>query len=109
MRDDICVVMNQVRSEREGLAVFEKIQKVAAHNIGPQLNLEFLGKVSTDQKVSISVKQRALFTEEYPSSQPSRDIEAISAKIEKKLEHNVLVKSNDSGLSGLFKRLMEHF
>ncbi|MEA3372201.1 MAG: MinD/ParA family protein [Campylobacterota bacterium] len=109
MRDDICVIMNQVRSEKEAIAVFDKIKKVAHQNIGAQLQLELLGKVNQDSKVAMSVKQRTLFMEEYPSSQPSKDIELIAQKIGKKLEHNVLVESNDSGLSGLFKRLMEHF
>lgn len=109
MRDDITVIMNQVRSEKEAVAVFEKIKKVAHQNIGAQLKLELLGKVSLDQKVSMSVKQRALFVEEYPASQPSKDIQMITRKVGEKLEHNVLVDADDSGLSGLFKRLMEHF
>lgn len=108
-RDDINVVMNQVRSDKEALAVFEKIQKVARANIGDKLRLELLGKINLDQKVSLAVKKRALFVEEYPSAQPSRDMEQISRKIAKKLERNVLVKSSESGLGGLFKRLMEHF
>jgi flagellar biosynthesis protein FlhG len=109
MRDDIYLVMNQVRSEKEAVAVFEKIKKVAEQNIGTQLNLELLGKVSLDPKVSASVKQRALFVEEYPSAQPTKDIQLIGQKLVRKLEHNVLTDTNDSGLSGLFKRLMEHF
>ena len=108
-RNDIHVIMNQVRSEREAKAVFEKIRKVAFVNIGEQLKLSLIGKINLDQKVSMSVKQRALFVETYPTSQPSRDIEKIAQKLAKKLERNVLVTSNDSGLSGLFKRLMEHF
>ncbi len=109
MRDDIYMVMNQVRSEKEAVAVFEKIKKVAQQNIGPKLKLELLGKVNLDPKVSTSVKQRALFVEEYPSSQPCKDVQAISKKLIENLEHNVLVESHESGLSGLFKRLMEHF
>ena len=109
MRDDIYMVMNQVRSDKEGDAVFEKIRKVAHANIGAQLKLELLGRVHQDPKVSIAVKQRALVVEEFPSAVPSRDIEAIARKLAKNVERNVLVKSSESGLSGLFKRLMEHF
>ena len=68
-----------------------------------------MGKINADIKVSSSVKQRALFSAQYPSSQPTRDIEAIVKKIAVNLERNVLVDSNESGLSGLFKRLMQHF
>ncbi len=109
LRDNIQVIMNQVRNDREALGVFSKIQKVALANIGPQLNLTFLGKITQNQKVALCVKQRSLFTQEYPVSLPTRDLEAIAHKVIQKMEHNVLVESQDSGLSGLFKRLMAHF
>ena len=108
-RDDVSMIMNQVKSEKEASGVFEKIKKVANINIGGTLNLELIGKVNADIKVSSSVKQRALFTAQYPASIPSRDIEALVQKIAAKLERNVLVSSNESGLSGLFKRLIKHF
>jgi len=109
LRDDVSMIMNQVRNEKEAVGVFQKIKKVANANINTNLNLQLIGKINSDLKVSSSVKQRALFTAKYPASQPSRDIDAISMKILSKLERNVLVTSNESGLSGLFKRLMEHF
>ncbi len=109
LRNDIHVIMNQVRSEKEALGVFGKIQKVALANIGSQLSLNFMGKITQDPKVALSVKQRALFCKEYPSSLSVRDLEAIANNVVKKMERNVLVESQDSGLSGLFKRLMEHF
>jgi flagellar biosynthesis protein FlhG len=109
LRDDVSMILNQVKNIKEATAVFEKIQKVAKKNIGDKLQLSFLGKIDDDAKVAISVKQRALFSAKYPTSQPSKDIDSIVNKIVKKLERNVLVESNESGLSGLFKRLMEHF
>ncbi|WP_457747304.1 MinD/ParA family protein [Sulfurimonas sp.] len=109
LRDDVGMIMNQVKSEKEAVAVFEKIKKVADANIDSNLDLELIGKINEDSKVSTAIKQRALFAKEFPSAQSSRDIEAIALKVASKLERNVLVTSNDSGLSGLFKRLMGHF
>ena len=109
LRNDVYMLMNQVKNEKEAVGVFEKIRKVAHANIGSDLDLQLIGKINVDEKVSSSVKQRALFTTLYPASQPSRDIKAIAAKIVQKLERNVLVTSNESGLSGLFRRLMDHF
>ncbi|WP_457747835.1 MinD/ParA family protein [Sulfurimonas sp.] len=109
LRDDVGMIMNQVKSEKEAVAVFEKIKKVADANINSNLDLELIGKINEDSKVSTAIKQRALFAKEFPSAQSSRDIEAIALKVASKLERNVLVTSNDSGLSGLFKRLMGHF
>lgn len=109
LRNDVSMIMNQVKNEREAQAVFDKIKKVAFANIGAKLDLKLIGKIDSDVKVSSSVKQRALFTMNYPASQPTKDIEAIAKQISSKLERNVLVNSNESGLTGLFKRLMEHF
>lgn len=108
-RNDVGVIMNQVKNEKEAEAVFSKIKKVANINIGNKLELEFIGKINSDLKVSSSVKKRALFTVSHPNSQPHKDIVSIANNIIKKLERNMLVSSQESGLTGLFKRLMEHF
>jgi len=109
LRNDVNVIMNQVKNEKEAVGIFEKIKKVASANIGGNLDLQLMGKINGDIKVATSVKRRALFSVEHPNSQPSKDLEAIVAKIALKLERDVLVTSSESGLSGLFKRLIEHF
>ena len=109
LRDEINVIMNQVRSAKEAESLFEKIHKVAQANIGGRLQLNYLGQVSNDLKISNSVKKRALFSRDYPMATPTTELEQIVKRIAKKLERNVLVDPKESGLGGLFKRLMEHF
>ncbi len=109
MRNDISMIMNQVRGEAEALAVFNKIKKVAHSNIREDLNLTLLGKVNSDTRVSMAVKQRELVSVVAQGSQPVIDLELIAAEIAKNLERNVLVSSTESGLAGLFRRLMQHF
>jgi len=109
LRNDVGMIMNQVKSEKEANAVFDKIKKVAKANIGTKLDLKLYGKINADVKVSSSVKQRALFSTLYPNSQVYRDIEHIVKIVMSKLERDMLVSSSESGLSGLFKRLIEHF
>lgn len=109
LRNNIDMIMNQVKSRKEAELVFDKIKKVASANIGGNLNLQLLGKVNEDVKVAQCIKKRKLFAQEFPLSAPTKDIEEIATKIVKKLERNVLIDSQSSGLSGLFKRLMEHF
>lgn len=109
LRNDVSMIMNQVKNRKEAEAVFEKIKKVALANIGDKLELKLIGKINSDEKVSSSVKQRALFSVNYPSSEPHKDVVEIANVIMKKLERNMLVTSNESGLTGLFKRLMQHF
>ncbi|MDX9965547.1 MinD/ParA family protein [Sulfuricurvum sp. IAE1] len=109
LRDEINVIMNQVRSAKEAEALFEKINKVAQANIGPSLRLNYLGQVSNDPKISTSVKKRALFARDFPTATPTNELEMIVKRIARKLERNVLVDPKESGLGGLFKRLMDHF
>lgn len=109
LRNDIGMIMNQVKNEKEAQGVFDKIKKVANANIESNLDLKLIGKINSDAKVSTSIKQRALFSVAHPNSQPHKDILAIANVITSKLERDMLVSANESGLTGLFKRLMEHF
>jgi flagellar biosynthesis protein FlhG len=108
-RNDISLIMNQVKSEKEAVSVYEKIKKVALANIGDKLNLKLIGKINSDTKISSSVKQRALFAIEHQGTSVYKDIVDIANAINKNLERDVLVKSSESGLSGLFRRLIKHF
>lgn len=108
-RSDIGMILNQVKNEKEAVAIYEKIKQVAKSNIAQDLNLSFYGKISSDSKVSTAVKKRELFSVTAPNSIPYKDLEAIANKIIAKLERNVLVSASESGLSGLFKRLIQNF
>jgi len=108
-RNDMYMLLNQVANEQEAEAIFERIHRVAMENIRETLALRYLGKINADAKVSSTVKRRALFSQAYPSSVPSRDIRSIARILVKKLERQVYVKPKESGLAGLFKRLREQF
>ena len=109
LKNDIYVIMNQVRSKKEANAIFNKIKKVAQSNVREELNLQLLGNIATSSKVAVSVKKRELVAVTYPRSQPVAELEAIAQKLMQNLEQNMLVSSTDNGLTGLFKRLLQHF
>lgn len=109
IRSKISIIFNQVRSEKEAQLLYDKIAKVARANIGPGLQLDLLGKVNADEKVSRSIKQRKIFAQENPISPTTRDLEKIVKKLSRNLERNMLVTPEESGIQGLFKRLITHF
>ncbi len=109
LKNDIYVIMNQVRSKKEANAIFNKIKKVAQSNVREELNLQLLGNITTSSKVAMSVKKRELVAVTYPRSQPVAELEAIAQRLMQNLEQNMLVSSTDNGLTGLFKRLLQHF
>ncbi len=109
IRDDIFVIMNQVQNQKEASLIFNKIQKVALTNIRKDLNLQLLGKININSKIITSVKRRELVAATYPKSQPTLELSEIARKLSQNLERNMLVSSTESGLTGLLKRLMQHF
>ncbi len=109
VRNDIFVIMNQVQNQKEAKAVFDKINKVALSNIRENLNLQFLGKIGIDNKIAIAVKRRELVVATNPKSQATQELMEIAQKLTQNLERDVLVVSTESGLTGLLKRLMQHF
>lgn len=108
-RLDMKVLMNQVQSDQEARNIFNTIRHVALENIDDRLQLELLGKLSKDDKVAYSVKRRTCFIQDFPRSQPSRELQLIAQHIMADVDRSVRVHASQSGLSGLFKRLMEQF
>ena len=108
-RNDIYMIMNQVRSEKEANGIFGKIKKVAQANISEKLELNLMGSLALSDKVSESVKRRAIFVKEHPSSNATRELEKIANRIAQKIDGNTRVNAYESGLTGLFKRLFDHF
>ncbi len=109
IRNNVSIIMNQVKNFKEAESIFDKINKVARENIGHNLHLKFIGKINSDTRVSNSVKKRELFVDVYPSYEISRDMNNIANEISSNLEQNIRVTKSESGLSGLFKRLIKHF
>lgn len=109
LRSNVGLLVNQVKSLKEAQMIYAKISKVAQNNIKSNFEIEFIGKVNLDQAVIKAVKQRTLFTKEVGGGVVTKDIDQIVQNLSKKLERNMLVKSHESGLNGLFKRLFDQF
>ncbi|SFV53719.1 Septum site-determining protein MinD [hydrothermal vent metagenome] len=109
LQEKVGIIINQVKNEQEAKNIFNKIDQVAKMNIKEQFQLDFIGKINADFKVANSIKKRALFIADYPNAQPSLDLKKIASYITGNLEQNVLVETEENGLTGLFKRLMKHF
>lgn len=109
IKDNMLMVFNMVKNEKEAVRIFENIQKVARANIGSKLNLELLGYLSDDKNVSRSIKQRTLFTEESEFSLSSGEMKDIASRLLYRLERKVLDTTDNRSFKGFFKRLIEQF
>ena len=65
--------------------------------------------MTRDEKVAYSVKRRSSFVRDFPRSQPTKELQEIAQKLVAEVDRTVRVHASESGLSGLFKRLMEQF
>ncbi len=105
---DINLLFNMVKNEKEANLIFNKIQKVARENIGEDLTLVNIGHLLQDKTVSKSIKQRILFTQEFPHSIASENIQDIVSNLIYKMEQKMLHNSH-KGFGGFFKRIVEQF
>ena len=107
LNKNIGLITNQVQNSKEGLAIFEKINIVARNNIGPNIDLEYYGKLIYDDIVNKCIRNRKLFSQEYPKSKASSDLSLIVHKISQKLEQKVLNSKNIKGFGEFFKKLIK--
>ncbi len=86
------LVVNMVRDEKEGLAVYNNILDVADKflNVG----IDYLGSIEYDRRISQSVISRKVFLEKYPDLAASKSIENISKVITKKTPEATLITGN---------------
>jgi len=108
-RKEIKMILNQVHSAKEAQNIFAKIDLVAKTHIGPDLRLELLGEMTRDDKVAYAVKRRSSFVREFPTSRPTKELQAIAQNIMADIDRSVTVQASESGIAGFFKRLMEQF
>lgn len=108
-RKGLKMILNQVYSAKEARSIFEKIDQVGRTHIAADLKLELLGELTRDEKVAYSVKRRRSFVLDFPRSRPAKELQTIAQGIMARIDRSVRVRNEESGLAGLFKRLMEQF
>lgn len=108
-RNDIKMILNQVHNAQEAKNIFSKIEQVAKAHVSDSLHLELLGELQKDEKVSYTVKRRSSFVNDFPRAQPTKQLQQIAQNIMAEIDASVTVQATESGLAGLFKRLMDQF
>lgn len=109
IQSNLHLILNMTKNEKEAKLIFEKIKKVALANIGENLNLNLIGRLPEDKLIARSIKQRTLFTNDYPNSSASMDLKSIANNLVYKLERKVLKDSERRSFGSFFKRLIEQF
>ena len=108
-RNRIMMVLNQVHSAKEAEKIFAKIQQVATAHIGSGLQLDLIGALPKDERIAFSVKRRASFVRDFPRSPPTKALMLAAQHLIADMDGDARVVPEQSGLAGLFKRIMEQF
>jgi flagellar biosynthesis protein FlhG len=80
-RKNFSVIANQVRDEKEGLAIFNKIVTVADQFL--DVYLDFYGFIPTDGNVSAATRRQKLWAEAFPQSNATKALTRICDKMVK--------------------------
>jgi flagellar biosynthesis protein FlhG len=105
----INLILNHVNSDKEGSLIFNKIKNVAANNLDSSLELTYLGSLHKDETITNSSKYRELFSEKYPNSLSTFELNEIIQNLVYKLEHKVLDSKVRKSFAVFVRRLIEKF
>lgn len=96
---DVRLLVNMVRHEREGIAVFQRIQHVCKEFL--DLNIWYAGHVLQDVNVANAVRRRKPFLTSTPYCEASFDVQQLA----KRLVKNLAAQSR----GGLMRRMFKWF
>lgn len=105
-RNQIFMIINMCRNQREATSVFEKIQDIAKKNIN-NLKLVLLGSLDNNKDVNKATRNRSLIVKVEPLNPVSvgfREIAKALARDVSNMEQNVLMESK--GFKSFFKRML---
>ena len=105
----INLLLNNVTSDKEGSLIYNKIKNVAVDNLDSALELTYLGSLHKEDTISNSSKYRELFTQEYPNSLSTFELNEIIQNLVYKLEHKVLSPKVRKSFAVFVRRLIEKF
>ncbi|MRI83326.1 MAG: ATP-binding protein [Nitratiruptor sp.] len=104
LQEDIYIVVNQAKSEKDGKEVFERIERVAKKHL-PDVNIEFLGAVEQSSIIDDATRQRKLVVKDFQNSVPAIQISNIVKKLTNNLTKDGEHIKDTPHISVYFRRL----
>lgn len=104
-RDEIFMILNMVKSQRESTLVFERIQGIAQKNM-PKLKLSQIGFIEQSSSVAKAVRSRELFARVEPLCNATAQIQNIAQQLVLKLEQNMLNPPQKKHFADFFRRML---
>ena len=107
--DNIYMIVNEVRSKKEGLSIFGKIKEVAGKHLRSDMRIELLGIVEESRIVRQSSKNRSLFVKEHPFSAPSSQLLDVVKKLTDNMDKDGGEIEKNRSVASFFRKLLNRF
>lgn len=102
LQSSLYLVINQATSKEEGQRIFRRVANVIQEFLGLQIQL--LGSIPYDEKVSAAVKSQRPFFLEYPNSAAAKGMSKIIQKL-----LNLPPKKSVAGMKQFFAKMVDYF
>jgi len=106
---NINIIFNKVSGSYESNLIFDKIEKVISKNLKLKDRLNYLGYISNSKIVEKSTKNRVLFSDKYPNSNASYELDKIVQNFIEKVEQKMLSSHRRKGFTASIRSLIEKF
>jgi len=108
-KDNVFMILNQVKNKKEADALFAKLIKVAEKNIPNHANITLLGAVNKDSGIEKCIRTRTLFSKELPHITPTEQLGTVVSALLAKMERKVLNTKEQSSFGNFFKKILKQF
>ncbi|WP_281951315.1 P-loop NTPase [Nitrosophilus kaiyonis] len=109
IKDEIYMIINEVKNENEAKFIFNKIKTVASKHISKDIKLELLGYIERSKIISENSKIRELFVKKEPMSKPTLQMVDIVKKITKNRTKDGKNIEKGGSISSFFKKILSNF
>lgn len=103
LKSRISLVVNRVMDENEGIVTFNKFKSAVTRFL--KIDIDLVGLIWEDRKVTMSVREQKPFVVGYPNSHAAIDIKYIAKKIIGNNKNN----NTGSGFKEVFKKIFNIF
>jgi flagellar biosynthesis protein FlhG len=108
-KENVFMILNQVKNKKEADTLFAKLIKVAEKNIPNHANITLLGAVNKDSGIEKCIRTRTLFSKELPHITPTEQLSTIVSTLLTKMERKVLNTKEQSSFGNFFKKILKQF
>ncbi|BCD59773.1 MULTISPECIES: P-loop NTPase [unclassified Nitratiruptor] len=109
VKKSVSIVLNQVKSKKEALILFNKLDSVATKHLEKSIDLKLLGFIQKSSIVEEATKTRKLVAKEFITSLPAIQMGEIAKRLTDSVAKDGTKIKENTNIAVFFKRLLQKF